>query len=366
MLSYHTHFMKIALALAARHVGLTAPNPTVACLIVKDNQIIATGITGIGGRPHAETIALHKAGKLASGATAYVTLEPCCHVGETGPCADALIKANVAKVVIPVADPFHKVAGGGIKKLQDAGIEVVTGICEKEAVELNAGFMTVHTKNRPYITLKLATSLDGKIATSTGESKWITGQAARDYAHMLRAKNDAIMVGIGTVLADDPLLTCRLSGLEQQSPVRIIMDSELRISKDSKLVKTAKEFPLWVITTADNASSAGLEPRGVKVIYSENGDNLRANLAQVLETLAKNGITRLLVEGGSKLATSFVQQNLVDELVWIKAPVIIGNEGIPAISGLGISALADAKNWVRYSMKALGPDTIEVYRIKNQ
>jgi diaminohydroxyphosphoribosylaminopyrimidine deaminase/5-amino-6-(5-phosphoribosylamino)uracil reductase len=357
----HAKFMKIAIAIASRNVGLTAPNPCVACVIVKDNQIIATGITAQGGRPHAETIALEKAGKNAKGATAYVTLEPCCHTGKTYPCTDEIIKAEIARVVVALQDPYKEVSGKGIKQLKESGIEVITEICESEAAELNDGFLTVQTKEKPFVTLKLATSIDGKIATSIGESKWITGEHARNYVHMLRAKSDAVMVGIDTVCADDPELTCRLPGLLDQSPIRIIVDSNLRISEDSKLIKTAKKHPLWVITSGEQANKANLEKLGVKIISCKMDEDFRVDLKDAMKILAKMGITRLLVEGGSKLATSFIKNNLVDQLIWIKAPIIIGNEGIPAISDFDISSIKDAKTFKCHSIKKLGDDVAEVF-----
>jgi diaminohydroxyphosphoribosylaminopyrimidine deaminase/5-amino-6-(5-phosphoribosylamino)uracil reductase len=340
----HHNFMQIALRLANRGLGLTAPNPSVGCVIVKNNQIIATGITGIGGRPHAETIALSKAGKDAEGATVYVTLEPCSHFGKTPPCADALISAKVKTVVIAVQDPFAVVNGGGITKLKNNGIEVITGICEDEARELNRGFFTVQAKKRPYVTLKLAISGDGKIATS-----WITNKQAKNYAHLLRAKNDAIMVGISTVLADDPELTCRLSGMENQSPIRVVVDNNLRIPDDSKLVQTAGQIPVWILTTETSQKS------GVKTLTCQkNGDYV--DLSDALTKLAENDITRLLVEGGGKIATSLIEQNLVDELILIKSPEIVGNAGITAILPIVRMTLQSDKN--------LGDNIAEIYHPK--
>jgi diaminohydroxyphosphoribosylaminopyrimidine deaminase/5-amino-6-(5-phosphoribosylamino)uracil reductase len=356
-------YMKIALSLASRNIGLTAPNPSVGCVIVKDGQIIASGITSPGGRPHAETNTLNSIGDAAKGATAYITLEPCSHTGKTNPCTEALIKSGIAKVVVAMEDPFPKVAGSGIMALKAAGIDVVQDICQTEAAKLNEGFLSVQLKKRPFVTLKMATSIDGKIATSFGESKWITGVSARNYTQILRAKNDAIMVGIETVFTDDPELTCRLNGLENQSPIRVVMDSHLRIPEDSKLVKTAKKHPLWVICSDVNADKKTLESLGVKIITCKADDNLRIDLADALKKLVELGITRLLVEGGSKLASSFITANLVDELVWIKAPILIGNDGIPAISDLEIANLKDVKKFALKSVKKVCEDLVEVYRV---
>lgn len=345
-------FMKIALGLSKRGVGLTAPNPSVACLLVKNEQIIATGVTAIGGRPHAEVIAISKAGGNAHGSTAYVTLEPCCHYGKTPPCTDAIIKAGITKVVIATTDTFKKVSGLGVQKLKDARIEVVLGVCEEEARIINQGFFSVQEKGRPYVTLKLATSLDGKIADKNGNSKWITSEDTRAYAHYLRAKNDAIMVGIGTVIADNPMLDCRLSGMESQSPIRIVLDNSLRIPLYSKLVQTANQIPLYIIGSNVNENKALVES-GVKIMQS-NG------LMNILSLLAQNDITRLMVEGGSKIAASFIKDDLVDELVLMRSAKNIGNDGIDAIAGMDINQVI-AEKFIKISHNVIGEDSVTTY-----
>ncbi len=337
------NYMNLALALAKRAVGNVSPNPAVGCVIVKNNQIISVGITAPGGRPHAETIAIEKAGDNARGATAYVTLEPCCHIGKTSPCTDALIAAGIKRVVIATIDEFHKVNGGGIKQLKEAGIEVLLGVCEEESQRINAGFFSVHRNNRPYITVKIATSLDGKIATKTGDSKWITGDIARRYAHLLRAQNDAIIVGSGTVIGDNPELTCRLPGLEKESPIRVILQGKRKISPDCKLLKSSENVPVWQFEAEDS--------------------NGQVNLAKMLQMLAEKGMTRVLVEGGQKILQSFLEQKLIDELVWIRAPIIVGNDGIAAISGLGIEEITSTINPGKVVSRKLGNDTLEIYRI---
>jgi len=356
MVNEHKKFMKIALNLSKRGVGVTASNPSVGCVLVKDNQIISTGITAIGGRPHAEVVALTKAGNKAQGATAYVTLEPCSHYGKTPPCADALIEAGVDRVVIATKDTCAKVAGGGVKKLEDAGVQVVMGVCEEEARQVNEGFFSVHEKERPYVTLKLATSSNGKIADKEGNSKWITGEDTRKLAHYIRAKNDAIMVGVGTVIADDPMLNCRLNGMEEQSPIRVVLDNNFRIPVNSKLVKTANEIPTYVICSAD-ADSSKLESSGIEILKC-NGE---VNVPEVLQMLAKQGITRLMVEGGSKVAASFVKENLVDELVWMKAKKMLDDDGISAIGGMEISDVVKS-GFEKSSENNIGDDIIFSYK----
>ncbi|PIR38961.1 MAG: riboflavin biosynthesis protein RibD [Alphaproteobacteria bacterium CG11_big_fil_rev_8_21_14_0_20_39_49] len=337
-LSENTKFMQIALNLSKRWVGLTAPNPTVGCVMVKDGQIIATGITAKGGRPHAEYIALHKAGDAAKGATAYVTLEPCSHYGETPPCADSLIKSGVARVVVATKDSFVKVSGEGIKKLKDAGIEVVTGVCEEDARKINEGFFSIHEKGRPYVTLKLATCANGKIADKLGNSKWITGEDTRAYAHYIRAKNDAILVGVGTVIADDPILNCRLNGMENQSPIRVITDNSLRTPIDSKLVRTAHDIPTYIICSTD-AENKNIEQSGVEILRCKAD----VNVEEAVKILASKGITRLMVEGGSKVASSFIKANVVDELIWMQAEKEIDEDGIDAIEAMDIKKIAEEK-----------------------
>src|SRR5437773_406942 len=248
------------LALARRGLGRVWPNPAVGCVIARDGRILGRGWTQPGGRPHAETEALARAGAAAHGATAYVSLEPCCHVGRTPPCADALIAAGLSRVVVALEDPDPRVAGGGLARVRAAGIAVEAGLCAAEAAEINAGFFQRVRLGRPLVTLKLATSLDGRIATASGESRWITGPAARERAHLLRAAHDAILVGTDTVIADDPQLTCRLPGLADHSPVRVVIDRQLRIPLDGQVFADARRIPSWAVTlaSADQARRKGL------------------------------------------------------------------------------------------------------------
>lgn len=327
-------FMAEAIRLSLTNLGHTSTNPSVGCLIVKDGEIVGRGVTARGGRPHAEPQALADAGERARGATAYVTLEPCSHHGKTPPCAEALIAAGVARVVVSVTDPDERVSGRGLKMLEDAGIEVSTGVLEREGRRALAGYLTRQTKDRPYVILKLAVSRDGMIGRKGGGQVAITGPLAREEVQRLRVETDAILVGIGTALADDPLLTVRLQGLEDRSPTRIVLDRNLDLPLTSKLVSTAREVPLIVVCNAGSeraddsgaamalaARRAGLEEKGVEIL--EAGD-----LGSLLFALASRGISSLLVEGGARVASDFLAADLVDEIRLYEGAMEIGSEGV--------------------------------------
>jgi diaminohydroxyphosphoribosylaminopyrimidine deaminase / 5-amino-6-(5-phosphoribosylamino)uracil reductase len=358
--------MRAALALARRGLGSVWPNPAVGCIIVNDGQVVGRGWTQPGGRPHGETEALRRAGVAARGATAYVSLEPCCHWGRTPPCTDALIAAGVRRVVVAAEDPDPRVAGEGVRRLRKAGLVVETGLCAEEAAETNAGFFCRLRDGRPLVTLKLATSLDGRIATRLGESQWITGPSARERAHGLRAAHDAIMVGTGTVLADDPQLNCRLPGLGQRSPVRIVIDRHLRIPPNMKLISGAREVSTWVLTlaSADPARRQALLESGASVINIDPEPDGTIGLGAALAALGERGITRLLVEGGGRLAAALARARLVDRLVWAHAPLLIGNDGVPAVADLGLDVLADAPSFERISTETVESDVLTVFRIR--
>jgi diaminohydroxyphosphoribosylaminopyrimidine deaminase/5-amino-6-(5-phosphoribosylamino)uracil reductase len=355
--------MRAALALARRGLGRVWPNPAVGCVIVNDGRVVGRGWTQPGGRPHAETEALARARHAARGATAYVSLEPCSHHGKTPPCAEALIAAGIARVIAAVEDPDPRVSGRGIARLRNAGIAVESGLCAVEAAELNAGFSSRIKAGRPLVTLKLATSLDGRIATASGESRWITGPAARDQAHLLRATHDAVLVGAGTALADDPQLTCRLPGLGDRSPLRVVVDRQLRLPATLRLFTDAHVVPTWVATaaSADPSRRAALAMRGVKVIEAETAA-AGIDLAALLQQLGGEGLTRLLVEGGGQLAAALLRARLVDRLVWMHAPLAIGGDGIPAIAALELRQLAGAPRFGLLSREAAGDDVIDTYR----
>ncbi|TNE60695.1 MAG: bifunctional diaminohydroxyphosphoribosylaminopyrimidine deaminase/5-amino-6-(5-phosphoribosylamino)uracil reductase RibD [Alphaproteobacteria bacterium] len=350
--------MRHALGLARRGLGRTAPNPAVGCVLVKDGIIIARGHTMPGGRPHAERVALDAAGSLARGATAYVTLEPCAHTGKTGPCADALVAAGVARVVVAVTDPDPRVAGGGNAKLRAAGIEVTEGVLSAEATALNQGFFLKVTENRPLFTLKLASSLDGRIALGNGASKWITGPEARHYGHWLRANHDAILMGINTVLADNPTLDCRLPGLSARSPVRVVLDRQLRTPTDSNIVATACEIPTWIITSQAAMDRAdAYEDWGVELIALEDPSDLGA----VAAALADRELTRVLVEGGGQVHASFLKAGLVDRVEHFSAPKLIGGDGVPAIGPLALASLGAAPHLRLKHIRRLGADILASY-----
>ena len=358
--------MQAALALARRGLGAVWPNPAVGCVIVNDGQVVGRGWTQPGGRPHGETEALRRAGDAARNATAYVTLEPCCHWGKTPPCVDALIEAGVRRILVALEDPDPRVAGEGLRRLRAAGLQVEGGLCAEEAGEINVGFFTRLRLGRPFVTLKLATSLDGRIATRSGESRWITGPAARDRAHALRSSHDAIMVGSGTVTADDPQLTCRLPGLSKRSPVRVVVDRHLGIRSDTRLVADARQVPTWVITlpSADRARRQPLLDRGVDIIEANADAEGGIDFAGALAVLGERGITRLLVEGGGQLAAALARSRLVDALVWVHAPLLIGGDGIPAVAGLDLEILAQAPRFDRLSAETVDGDILTELRYR--
>ena len=358
--------MRTALALARRGLGTVWPNPAVGCVIVEERQVVGRGWTQPGGRPHGETEALRRAGDAARGAAAYVSLEPCCHWGRTPPCVDALITAGVRRVVVALEDPDPRVAGEGLRRLRAAGLDVEVGLCAKEAAEVNAGFLSRLRLGRPLVTLKFATSLDGRIATASGESQWISGPPARERAHALRASHDAIMVGTGTAVADDPQLTCRLPGLDHRSPVRVVIDRHLRIPPAARLIADAHVVPTWVLTlpSADPDRRAAFLASRVTLIDVDPDRTGQVDLAAALTALGERGITRLLVEGGAGLAAAFFRARLVDRLVWVHAPLAIGGDGIPAIAGLDLAALADAPAFERLSTETIGDDVLTTFRVR--
>jgi diaminohydroxyphosphoribosylaminopyrimidine deaminase / 5-amino-6-(5-phosphoribosylamino)uracil reductase len=355
--SCHDIHMRHALVLGGRAIGTVAPNPAVGCVIVApDGHIVGRGWTANGGRPHAETIALAQAREAAQGATVYVTLEPCAHQGETPPCADALIRAGVARVVAATEDPDPRVNGTGFAKLAAAGVDVVTGVCAAEASEMNAGFFRRVRDHRPLITLKIAQSLDGKIAAASGESKWITGDEARRFAHLLRARSDAVLIGSGTALADDPDLTCRLAGLERRSPLRVVLDTRLRLGERSRLARTARQVPTLVFTTSEGGDA--LAACGVMVVRVEPGVAGRPRLESVLTQLARRGISRVLVEGGATVHAAFLDRGLADRLEIFNSPIVLGGAGRDAVESLAALKLGEAPKFRPVARRSLGADLL--------
>lgn len=356
--------MRHALGLAARGLGRVAPNPAVGCVIVsRSGQIAGRGWTGRGGRPHAETMALAQAGDSARDATAYVSLEPCAHHGETAPCADALVQAGIARVVGAVEDPDPRVAGKGFERLRRAGLEVCTPLLAREATELNRGFFLRIAERRPFVTLKTAASADGRIASAGGESRWITGTEARRFGHLLRANHDAVLVGIETAIADDPLLTCRIPGLERDSPVRVVLDTRLRLSDGSKLARTAREIPTLVFTVAEGGDA--LSQAGIEVVKVTRDVRGRPDIGVVLNQLAARGITRLLVEGGASVHATFLDRKLADRLEIFRAPLALGASGHAAIDALAAFGLDEAPHFVSAGTQELGTDLLETFEIRH-
>lgn len=363
---FDERMMRMALSLAERGLGQVAPNPAVGCVIVRDGVIVGRGWTQAGGRPHAETEAIRRAGALARGATVYVTLEPCAHHGRTPPCAEALIEAGVARVVSALHDPDPRVAGAGHEMLRKAGIEVEEGLLREEAAYLNEGFLRRVSDGRPMVTVKLASSLDGKVATHAGHSQWITGERARAQVHLMRARTDAIMVGSATAIVDDPDLTCRLSGLGGRSPIRIVADGRLRMPLTATLVRSAREIAVWVLTLpgGDAARRRAFEESGVRLIDVPAGADGHMDMRVAFKKLGAEGVTRLMVEGGSRLVSSLMQAGLVDRLDWFQAPKLIGGDGYPALAGLGIEKVEQSPKLKLQQVLSLGEDTLQSFSIE--
>jgi diaminohydroxyphosphoribosylaminopyrimidine deaminase / 5-amino-6-(5-phosphoribosylamino)uracil reductase len=359
-------FMTLALALGRRGLGNTWPNPAVGAVIVRNETdgpvVVGRGWTQPGGRPHAEVEALRRAGAAARGATIYTTLEPCSHFGQTPPCADAIIAAGIARVVSALDDPNPEIAGEGYRRLRAAGITVVTGVGADEARRTHAGHVCRMREGRPHVTLKLAVSADGKAGLAGRRPAAITGEPVRERVHGCRAMQDAILVGIGTALADDPLLTVRLPGMLQRSPVRVVLDSALRLSPESKLARGAREVPLWILAgpEAPSAHADALRAQGAEVLQVE-GSGDRRDLAAALKLISARGITRLLVEGGPTVAGAFLTAGLVDEAVLLRSPIEIGPDGIDALEGLPLTALTQSPRLHSRGVENVGSDTVEIF-----
>lgn len=355
--------MTHALRLAARGLGRTWPNPAVGCVIVQQGVIVGRGWTQPGGRPHAEVMALRQAGEAARGATAYVTLEPCAHHGKTGPCAEALIAAGVARVVSALQDPDPRVSGKGHAMLRAAGIALTENLLQAEATRANVGFLKRVSQGLPFVTLKLATTLDGRIATATGESRWITGPASRRAVHTMRLSHDAVLIGSGTARADDPDLTVRELGASHQ-PIRIVMDSRLGHSPHSRLGQTAKTSPVWLLHGADapqeNRDAWAGQGATLLEIASENG---HISPRTALQTLAAQGLTRIFCEGGGTLAAALIRAHLVDDLALFTAGALIGADGQPSLAALNLQALKDAPRLTLCETKTIGPDAYSLWSL---
>ncbi|OIQ58407.1 riboflavin biosynthesis protein RibD [Moorella thermoacetica] len=351
-------FMARALELARQGLGRTSPNPAVGAVIVRDGRVVGEGYHRKAGTPHAEIHALRAAGEKARGATLYVTLEPCCHYGRTPPCTGAIIAAGIKRVVAAMADPNPRVAGGGFRALSQAGIEVETGLLADEARRLNEAFIKYITTGRPWVTLKMALTLDGKIATRTGAARWITGPAARERAHELRDIHDAVLVGIGTVLADDPELTTRLPDGRGRDAIRVILDSHLRLPLSARVVNLQSEAPTLVVTTpsAPAAARKNLEARGVEVLILPEEDG-RVAWQPLLAELSRRQVTSILVEGGAEVNATALAAGVVDKVVAFIAPKIFGGREAPApVGGRGVADPATAWRLEKLAVERCGED----------
>lgn len=351
--------MSHALALGARGLGQVWPWPAVGCVLVREGRVVGRGTSDPVSVRHAERVALDQAGEAARGATAYVTLEPCSHHGRTPPCADALIAAGLTRVVVASDDPNPLVAGQGLARLRAAGVEVVTGVGQAAADEQHKGFFSIQRTGRPMVTLKLATTLDGRIATATGESRWITGAEARRVVHALRMRHDAILVGAGTARVDDPTLTVRDMGVARQ-PVRIVASRRLAVPWPNRLAATIDEGPVWLAYAAGDALDADIarwRDAGARLIevLTRNG---QLDPGAMLTAFGSAGLTRILCEGGGMLAASLLTAGLVDELVIMTAGLVLGAEGQPALGPLGVSSLADAERFALAEVTAVGSDVL--------
>ncbi len=351
-------FMALAISLGRRGLGQCWPNPSVGCVIVQGSRIVGRGRTALGGAPHAETEALKQAGDLAKGATAYVTLEPCAHQGRTPPCANALVAAGVARVVVGSGDPDPKVNGKGIAILQSAGIEVTTAVLQDKADALHAGFFKRVTKGRPWLTLKLASSFDGRIATATGESQWITGPEARRMVHAMRAQHDAVLVGGGTARADDPTLTVRGMG-DVPQPVRIVASRTLDLPLSGNLAATAKDIPVWLCHGSEASPDlcSAWQGLGANLLECDTRAG-QLDPISILQTLGQSGLTRVFCEGGGAFAAALLKAGLVDEVIGFTAGMAIGAEGLPSLGNTGLTRLYDAQRFRLIETRAVGEDIL--------
>ena len=348
-------WMRAALALARRGEGRTCPNPAVGCVIVRNGCLMGRGWTRPGGRPHAETVALNDAGGTAAGATAYVTLEPCSHHGKTPPCADALISAGISRVVVAITDPDDRVSGQGIERLKAAGITVTTGVLGDEVASFYAAYIRHRLTGLPLVTIKLATSLDGRIALADGTSQWITSAVSRARVHLMRSRTDAIMTSAATVLADNPTLNCRLPGVEGCQPLRVVVSTGLALDPSGNLRQSLDQGPVLHLHSDDLPPTDGIEQ--IRVAAAGNG---KPDLSAVMRALGESGITSVMVEAGGRFAASLIREGLVQRLVWMRSAMLIGHDGLPAIADLGLEKLAEGHDFKRVALYPSGPDTVEV------
>lgn len=364
--------MAQALALARRGLGTTWPNPSVGCVVVSaEGEIVGRGWTAPGGRPHAEAIALDRAGRRAAGATIYVTLEPCAHEGRGAPCADAIVASNPARVVIGISDPDPRTSGDGIRRIRDAGIAVSEGVLAEEALDVTLGHVLRVTEERPAVMLKLALGSDGLMPRGeAGAPTWVTGEQARAHAHLLRARSDAILVGRGTVIADNPSLTCRLPGMDCRSPVRVILDGKLRTPPDARLFED-EMVPVWIVCAEELDGDAdadlramALQERGAEIVPVAVDAQGFPHIGEVLEQLARRGITRLMVEGGPSVAHVLLDADLIDEAVIYQGPRPAGKDGLLPFVSEGLDRLTSSGHFIALGARSFGPDRMTAWRRK--
>ncbi len=343
-----------ALSLAGRALGLTSPNPAVGCVIVRDGRIVARGATAKGGRPHAEALALQRAGARARGATAYVTFEPCAHIGQTPPCARALVEAGIRRVVVGCVDPYPPVRGRGIAILRHAGIDVTVGVLGNECRRVNEGFIARVTRGRPFVMLKLAMSLDGRIASRTGDSRWISSAPSRALVHRWRRECDAVMIGAGTVVADNPRLTCRIAG--GRDPIRVVIDARLRTSVRARVFRERSQAPAILVTTLVNLPRARSRYAGesVEVVAAPSRRGVIL-IDRLMREFGRRGWCKVMIEGGAHLAAAALSARAVDRVAFFVAPRIIGS-GLPAVEGLDLASVRDALTLENLSVRRVGTD----------
>ena len=356
--------MRNALDLASGGAGWVSPNPLVGCVLVRQGEIVGRGYHQRFGGPHAEIHALRDAGDRARGATLYVTLEPCCHTGKTPPCTDAILESQVERVIVAMRDPNPRVDGGGLSRLEKAGVGVTVGVCEAAARRLNEAFIKHITTRQPFVTSKSAITLDGKIATRSGSSRWITGEPARAVGHQMRHASDAIMVGIGTATQDNPQLTTRIPGRPVSNPLRVVVDSSLRLSPGARVADVAEDRRTLVATTeqAPVTRAQALQERGVEVIRLPAQSDGRVDLSKLCKALGKRGVASLLVEGGAALTTALLEQHLIDKMVFFVAPKIIGGDGVSVFGPCGVDSMEQALSLRELTSRSVGNDVmLEAY-----
>ena len=375
--NFDPRMLAAAIRLGAGALGTTAPNPAVGAILVKDGIVVGRGRTAPGGRPHGETLALTEAGAAARGASLYVSLEPCAHHGRTPPCADAVIAAGVSRVVAPGADPDPRVAGQGFERLRKAGVEVVAGMLAAEAGRAHAGHLRRTSEGRPHVALKLAVSADDGIGRRGAGRVHVTGEIARRHVQALRARFDAILVGRGTIEADDPELTLRLPGLDMRAPIRIVLDTERRLDR-GKRVFTTGSSPTWVFsaeppsaaepppatapTKGRSSAESGAPPgSGMRLLYAGRASDGGLDLNAVLGRLASEGVTRLLVEGGARVARAFLEADLVDEVLLFRSPAALGGDLVPALAGLPLGGVERSRRFRRIERRRFGADRMTRY-----